>query len=264
MGTLRGLLRVSPLLSLHVCLLVSIYPLLDLQSGFLWSSRLPEQHRFSIRPIVLPIFYVCYLQHWIRFYVVRTEISLAFPCRVHRHTLFSAISVYLMGHTAAQSSVREGFCLNRQKCLHSHLRWLTRSPNCSSCSVQVVFLRVSVRPVVDCIRPSRSDTNSASVYGDTASAVMCLMSGSPEEPVPSLGRLLFRVFTVLRTAVISGFVCSIPRATDIPQSRVRCLGHLRSTRKFNYSWRWLTSCFCIQRHAFFNSGYMPRLQQRTT
>ena len=33
---------------------------------------------------------------------------------------------------------------------------------------------------------STPDTNSASVYGDTASAVMCLMSGPPEEPV-SLG-----------------------------------------------------------------------------
>ena len=33
---------------------------------------------------------------------------------------------------------------------------------------------------------STPDTNSASVYGDTASAVMCLMSGPPEELV-SLG-----------------------------------------------------------------------------
>ena len=204
----------------------------------MWSLRLPEQHRFSIRPIVLPIFYVCYLQHWIRFYVVRTEISLAFPCRVHRHTLFSAISVYLMGHTAAQSSVTEGFCLNRQKCLQSHLRWLTRSPiapvaQCKSysymfrCDFGVPY---DLRPVVDCIRPSRSDTNSASVYGDTASAVMCLMSGPPEEPVPSLGRLFFLLFTVLRTAVISDLVYTLPRATDMRQSHVRCLGHLRSTR----------------------------------
>ena len=33
---------------------------------------------------------------------------------------------------------------------------------------------------------SIADTNSASVYGDTGSAVMCSMSGPPEEPV-SLG-----------------------------------------------------------------------------
>ena len=91
----------------------------------MWILRLPELHRFSTRPIVLPIFYVCY---WIRFYVVRTEISLALPCRVHRHSLFSAITVYLMGHTAEQSSVAEDFCLNRQRCLQSQLKWLTRRP----------------------------------------------------------------------------------------------------------------------------------------
>ena len=64
-----------------------------LSSGFMWSLRLPEQHRFSTRPIVSPIIYVCYLQHWIRFYVFRTETSLALPCRVHRHLLISAIMV---------------------------------------------------------------------------------------------------------------------------------------------------------------------------
>ena len=30
-----------------------LHPLLDLPTGFLWSLRLPEQHRFSTRPIVL-------------------------------------------------------------------------------------------------------------------------------------------------------------------------------------------------------------------
>ena len=74
------------------------------------ASSLPERHRFSTRLFVLPIFYVCYLQYWIRFYVVQTEISLALPCRVHRHSLFSAFTVYLVGHTAVQSSVAEGFC----------------------------------------------------------------------------------------------------------------------------------------------------------
>ena len=130
----------------------------------MWILRLPEQHRFSTRPIVLPIFYVCYLQHWIRFYVVRTEISLALPCRVHRHSLFSALTVYLMGHTAVQSSVAEGFCLNRQRCLQSQLKWLTRSPitpvaQCKSysymfrCDFGVPY---DLRRVVNCIRPSRS------------------------------------------------------------------------------------------------------------
>ena len=56
------------------------------------------------------------------FRIVRTEISL------QRHSLFSAITVYLMGHTADQSSVAEGVCLNQQRCLQSRLKWLTRRP----------------------------------------------------------------------------------------------------------------------------------------
>ena len=71
---------------------------------------------------------VARFSNWVRFYVVRTEISLALPCRVHRHSLFSAVTVYLMRHTAVQSSVAEGFCLNRQRCLQSQLKWLTRRP----------------------------------------------------------------------------------------------------------------------------------------
>ena len=47
---------------------------------------------------------------------------------------------------------------------------------------------------------------------------------------PSLGRLFFLLFTVLRTAVISDLVYTLPRATDMRQLHVRCLGHLRSTR----------------------------------
>ena len=94
-----------------------------LSSGFMRSLRLPEQHRFSTRPIVSPIIYVCYLQHWVRFYVVRTETSLALPCRVHRHLLISAIMVCLMGHTAVQSSVAEGFLAMEATIRMARCRW---------------------------------------------------------------------------------------------------------------------------------------------
>ena len=57
------------------------------------------------RPIVLPFIYDCYL----RFCVVRTETCRALLRRAHRHLLNSAILVSLMGHTAVQTSVAEGF-----------------------------------------------------------------------------------------------------------------------------------------------------------
>ena len=77
--------------------------------GFMWSLRYRERHRFSTRPTVLHFIYDCYLQHMIRFYVVRTETCCALLRRAHRHLLKSAIMVSLMGHTAVQTSVAEGF-----------------------------------------------------------------------------------------------------------------------------------------------------------
>ena len=57
---------------------------------------------------VLPFIYDFYLQHWIRFHVDRTETSRTLLCRVHRH-LLNAFIVRLMGHTAVQTSVEQGF-----------------------------------------------------------------------------------------------------------------------------------------------------------
>ena len=36
----------------------------NLPTGFMWSLRLRERHRFSTRPFVLHFIYDCYLQHW--------------------------------------------------------------------------------------------------------------------------------------------------------------------------------------------------------
>ena len=44
-----------------------------------------------------------------RFHVVRTETCRTLLCRVHRDLLCSAIMVCLMGHTAVQTYVAEGF-----------------------------------------------------------------------------------------------------------------------------------------------------------
>ena len=41
-------------------------------TGFIWNLRNRERRRFSTRQLVLPFIYDCYLQHRIRFYVVRT------------------------------------------------------------------------------------------------------------------------------------------------------------------------------------------------
>ena len=57
---------------------------------------------------VLPFIYDFYLQHWIRFHVVRTETCRTLLCRVHRY-LLNAFIVCLMGHTAVQTSVAQGF-----------------------------------------------------------------------------------------------------------------------------------------------------------
>ena len=83
--------------------------LLDFPTGFMWSLRYRERHRFSTRPIVLPFIYDCCLQHRIRFYVFRTETFHALLRRAQRHLLNSAIMVILMGHTAVQTCVVEGF-----------------------------------------------------------------------------------------------------------------------------------------------------------
>ena len=80
-----------------------------LPTSFMWNLRYRERRRFSTRQIVLPFIYDRYLQHRIRFYVVRTETCRALLRRARRHLLCSAIMVCLMGHTAVQTYVAEGF-----------------------------------------------------------------------------------------------------------------------------------------------------------
>ena len=63
---------------------------------------------FCLVATVLPFIYDFYLQQWIRFHVVRTETCRTLLCRVHRY-LLSAFIVCLMGHTAVQTSVAQGF-----------------------------------------------------------------------------------------------------------------------------------------------------------
>ena len=72
---------------------------------------------------------------------------------------------------------------------------------------------------------STPDTNSASVYGDTASAVTCLMSGPPEEPV-SLGVEPKRKCHLLLTpnASVARKYFSSPSACECPDGNIITVG----------------------------------------
>ena len=71
-------------------------------------SYLPSAGRVPFFLVV----YDFYLQHWIRFHVVRTETCRTLLCRVHRY-LLDAFIVCLMGHTAVQTSVAQVFWQRR-------------------------------------------------------------------------------------------------------------------------------------------------------
>lgn len=54
----------------------------------------------------------------IRFHVVRTEACRTLLCLVHRYLLNFAIIVCLMGHTAVQTSVAQGFLAAQATLFH--------------------------------------------------------------------------------------------------------------------------------------------------
>ena len=137
--------RLSLLLSLPVCgpcigdtaftsacIATGIFAsFLIFRTGFMCSLRLRERHRFSTRPFVIPFNCDCYLQHWAhqisirmaRFHADRTEICRTLLCRVHRYLLWFAIMVCLMGHTAMQTYVVEGFLAVEATIRMARCRW---------------------------------------------------------------------------------------------------------------------------------------------
>ena len=87
------------------CALPDLLP--TLPTGFMWSLRLHERHRFSTRPFVLHFIYGCYLQHWTHqssFTRFGRKFCRTLLCRA-RTDIFStlAMKVCLMGHTAVRT-----------------------------------------------------------------------------------------------------------------------------------------------------------------
>ena len=106
-------------------MLLRFFPLVRFRpppTGPTWNLRYRVRRLFSTRPIVLPFIHDCYLQHRVRFYVVRTETCRALLRRAHRHLLCSAIMICLLGHTAVQSFVAEGFWRWRSRRM-AQCRW---------------------------------------------------------------------------------------------------------------------------------------------
>ena len=72
----------------------------------LWHPQV--EFLFVLLRLSYPSSTIFYLQHWIRFHVVRTETCRTLLCRVHRY-LLDAFIVCLMGHTAVHMFVAQGF-----------------------------------------------------------------------------------------------------------------------------------------------------------
>ena len=128
--------------SVFPCVFVVCWWCLQWYDSRMWILRLPEQHSFSTRPIVLPIFYVCYLQHWILFFCGSDgNFSCTFVSCAPTLSVLRKNGVFDGTHCSAEFCCG-GFLFESTEVSAVPAEVVDAVTNYSSCSVQVVFLHV--------------------------------------------------------------------------------------------------------------------------